>query len=191
MGLFNKKKVEEQIKVKQEAPEEFKERISNTARILKDLLFSKKTFDIRYGEIEPFDNNTIKDELQSMSAVFFDKVSKTLYKVNMRAIIPHAEDKEVSLMTQSLETLKLGENNEIAEYTRIENVHHYHPYQEDTYGEIKQSWNKEDGYITSKTESDTYIYEGTNRVITNILEDVVKRDISSRKIYQTKQAMKM
>ncbi len=190
MGLFNKKKVEEQPKVKQEAPDEFKEKIADAARNLKNLLFSKKTFDIKYGEIEHFDNNISKDELQSMSAVYFDKSSKTLYKVNMRAIIPQG-DKEVNLMTQSLEVLKLGETNEVAEYAHIENVHHYHPYQRDTYGEIKQSWNREDGYTTSKTESDTYIYEGTNRVITNILENVVKRDISNRKTYQTKQSMKM
>lgn len=184
MALFNRKKVTDTPKEKQQAPEQFKEIISNAARDLKNLIFSKKFFEIKYNE----ESYTIVEntENKSLSAIYFNKDLKTMYKENMRAHI--SSDKNINITIQSIEILKLGENNEIVGYTNIEKVHHYHPYQEDTFGEIKQSWTKENGYTTSKTETESYMNQGESKIITDIIKNVVTREIANRKTLKTEKS---
>lgn len=189
MSIFNKKKIEEKPKIMTEAPEEFKKQKESIARDLTGLVFSKVRLDFQYGEIEHYSEEDL-NELQDVSALYFDTKLKAMYKLNMRAVMP--KDKGLILDIKNLEILKLDANNKIKSYEKIEKVHHYHPYQADKYGEIRQSWTKEEGYKTKSVEftdggeETSYIDDNINGIITNILKCAVEREIENNMLLKTK-----
>lgn len=187
MSFFNKKKVEEKPEIVEEAPEEVKAQIANASRDLKNLAFKRKKMDFIYGQIEHHSNQYRGEEdLQNVTALYFDTKTKTMYKLNMRATIPQNENISVDL--KNLEILRLNENKEIVGYENVRKVYQYHPYQSDWEGEVRQSWTKEKGYKAKSVEfigvgeEISYIDDGINGIITNILRDAVEREIENRRL---------